>query len=106
MVAALRVEALTKRFGAFKALDQMSFVLEQGEIHALCGENGAGKSTLIRCLSGLWPHSSYDGQIWVADQIAHFSGIKDAEKAGIAVIYQELALVPDMTVSENLFLGA
>ncbi|MCM8531666.1 MAG: sugar ABC transporter ATP-binding protein [Lentisphaeraceae bacterium] len=105
MSFALSVDSLTKEFPGVKALDQLSFSLEEGAVHSLCGENGAGKSTLIKCISGIWPSTSYEGQIDVFGSTANFSGISDSEKAGIAVIYQELALVEDMTVAENIFLG-
>ncbi|WP_395747568.1 sugar ABC transporter ATP-binding protein [Prosthecobacter sp.] len=96
---------ITKRFPGVTALKDVSFDLKEGEIHALCGENGAGKSTLIKLLSGIHPHGSYEGRFDVNGEEAKFATIKDAEKAGIAVIYQELALVEEMTVAENIFLG-
>lgn len=102
----LYVEGLTKRFPGVLALDNVTFDLRRGEVHALCGENGAGKSTLIKTLSGLWPHGSYEGRLSVDGREACFSGTHDAEQAGIAVIYQELALIPEMTVAENIFLGS
>jgi len=102
----LEVVGLTKRFGSVTALNNVSFDLRAGEVHALCGENGAGKSTLIKCLSGIWPGGSYDGEIRVNGKVANFQGIRDTEHAGIAVIYQELALVREMTVAENIFLGS
>ena len=101
----LSVDGLTKRFPGVLALHDLSFSLKKGEVHALCGENGAGKSTLIKCISGIWPHGSYEGGINIGDKEARFKGIEDSEKAGIAVIYQELALVGEMTVAENIFLG-
>ncbi|QTN32423.1 sugar ABC transporter ATP-binding protein [Akkermansiaceae bacterium] len=101
----LETRALTKRFPGVVALDGVSFDLRPGEIHALCGENGAGKSTLIKTLSGIHPAGSYEGEIRVDGQAAHFRNIADAGKAGLAVIYQELALVDDLTVAENIFLG-
>ena len=101
----LTVEKLTKRFPGVLALDNINFDLEKGEVHALCGENGAGKSTLIKCISGIWSHGTYEGKISTVDGAAKFHGIEDSEKAGIAVIYQELALVDSMTVAENIFLG-
>src|SRR5688500_16380388 len=97
---------LTKRFPGVVALDRVSFDLRPGEIHALCGENGAGKSTLIKLLSGLHAHGSYEGELEVAGEPAHFHGIANAERAGLAVIYQELALVDEMSVAENIFIGA
>ncbi len=101
----LSIDNLSKQFGEIKALSQVSFGLIEGEVHALCGENGAGKSTLIKCLSGIWPSDSYEGAILVEGKKTQFKNIVDAEKAGIGVIYQELALVREMTVAENLFLG-
>ncbi|MDZ4405691.1 sugar ABC transporter ATP-binding protein [Prosthecobacter sp.] len=101
----LRAENITKRFPGVTALKDVSFDLREGEIHALCGENGAGKSTLIKLLSGIHPHGSYEGKFEVNGNEARFETIKDAERTGIAVIYQELALVEEMTVAENIFLG-
>ena len=101
----LRAQNITKRFPGVTALKDVSFDLREGEIHALCGENGAGKSTLIKLLSGIHPHGSYEGRFEVGGEEARFATIKDAEKAGLAVIYQELALVEEMTVAENIFLG-
>ena len=101
----LRAQNITKRFPGVIALKDVSFDLREGEIHALCGENGAGKSTLIKLLSGIHPHGSYEGRFEVGGAEARFATIKDAEKAGLAVIYQELALVEEMTVAENIFLG-
>ncbi|MEA3213307.1 MAG: D-xylose transport system ATP-binding protein [Chthoniobacter sp.] len=106
MSAILTARGITKRFPGVVALRDVSFDLRAGEIHALCGENGAGKSTLIKLLSGLHPHGSYEGEFLVSDQPAHFRGIADAERAGLAVIYQELALVEQLSVAENIFLGA
>ena len=102
----LAARGITKTFPGVKALSEVSFDLRPGEIHALCGENGAGKSTLIKVLSGIHPHGSYSGTILVDGEPASFKTVADAEEAGIAVIYQELALVPEMTVAENMFLGA
>jgi len=102
----LTARGITKRFPGVTALRDVSFDLRPGEIHALCGENGAGKSTLIKLLSGLHPHGSYEGELTVGGQPAHFRGISDAGRAGLAVIYQELALVEEMTVAENICLGS
>src|SRR5690606_19056770 len=77
----------------------------EGEIHCLVGENGAGKSTLMKVLSGVYPYGSYEGDIVFAGKEQRFSGIHDSEKAGIGIIYQELALIPEMSVYENIFLG-
>ncbi|MCX7057836.1 MAG: sugar ABC transporter ATP-binding protein [Proteobacteria bacterium] len=101
----LRAEHLTKRFGSVTALADVSFDLRAGEIHALCGENGAGKSTLIKLLSGVHPHGSYQGRFELDGREANFASIRDAQAAGIAVIYQELSCIDEMSVAENLFLG-
>jgi D-xylose transport system ATP-binding protein len=101
----LEVRSLTKRFPGVVALKDVTFQLAAGEVHALCGENGAGKSTLIKLLSGIHPHGSYEGEILVDGQSARFASIRDAEAAGIAVITQEFALVDELTIAENLFLG-
>jgi len=103
--AILETRVLTKRFPGVTALDGVSFYLRPGEVHGLCGENGAGKSTLIKTLSGIHPHGSYEGEILVEGNEARFTGIAEAQAAGIAVIYQELALVNNLTVAENIFLG-
>ncbi|MBL9173756.1 MAG: sugar ABC transporter ATP-binding protein [Verrucomicrobiales bacterium] len=101
----LEARQLTKRFPGVVALNGVSFDLHPGEVHALCGENGAGKSTLIKTLSGIHPLGSYEGEIRVDDRPVSFRSLQDAEAAGIAVIYQELALVEEMSVAENIFLG-
>ena len=102
----LQVDRLTKRFPGVLALKDIRFDLRAGEVHALCGENGAGKSTLIKTLSGIHPHGSYDGTITLEGSETRFAGIHDSEQAGFSVIYQELAMVPEMTVAENIYLGA
>lgn len=101
----LRMSNITKSFPGVRALDGVSFDLQKGEIHALVGENGAGKSTLIKILGGVYPHPQYGGEILIEGQEQRFGGVRDAETAGIAVIYQELSLVKDMSVAENIFLG-
>ncbi len=106
MEKVLEVQTLTKRFPGVTALNQVSFDLVQGEIHALVGENGAGKSTLIKVLTGVHPAGTYDGSLLMNGCPAEFHSIADADAAGIAVIYQELALIGEMTVAENVFLGA
>lgn len=105
MAIALEMKQITKEFPGVKALDEVTFQVKKGEIHALCGENGAGKSTLMKVLSGVYPHGTYKGNIMINGKEQTFRSIKDAEKAGIAIIYQELALVKHMSVTENLFLG-
>lgn len=101
----LEMKNITKEFPGVKALNNVSFRVGEGEIHCLVGENGAGKSTLMKVLSGVYPHGSYTGDILFNGQVQRFSGISDSERAGIAIIYQELALVPEMAVYENIFLG-
>lgn len=101
----LELQDITKRFPGVLALDNVSFKLRAGEIHALVGENGAGKSTLMKVLSGIYPKGSYSGTILLHGTPVEFSDIKESEQHGIAVIYQELALVPYLTVRQNLFLG-
>jgi D-xylose transport system ATP-binding protein len=102
----LRAESIVKKFPGVVALKNVTFDLRAGEIHALCGENGAGKSTFIKLVSGIHAHGSYEGDFLINGQLAKFRSLADAEEAGIAVIYQELALVNDMTVGENIFLGS
>ena len=97
---------ISKEFPGVKALSDVNFKVRQGEIHALCGENGAGKSTLMKVLSGLYSAGTYTGEIRVNGVKQEFRSIADAEKAGIGIIHQELALVKDMTIGENIFLGA
>lgn len=101
----LRAANIVKRFGPVTALSGVTFDLRAGEIHSLCGENGAGKSTLIKTLSGIHAHGSYEGELLLRSQPLRLRGIADAEQAGIAVIYQELALIPELSVAENIFLG-
>jgi ABC-type sugar transport system ATPase subunit len=101
----LEMKNITKTFPGVKALSDVSFRVAQGEVHCLVGENGAGKSTLMKVLSGVYPYGEYTGDIVFDGQVQNFSGIRDSERAGIAIIYQELALVPEMTVYENIFLG-
>jgi putative multiple sugar transport system ATP-binding protein len=101
----LEMKDITKIFPGVKALDEVSFSVRRGEIHCLIGENGSGKSTLMKVLSGLYPHGQYSGDIILNDTVQKFSCINDSEKVGIATIYQELALIPEMTVYENIYLG-
>ena len=104
-VALLHMQAITKDFPGVRALDDVSFEVRSGEIHALCGENGAGKSTLIKILGGVYPHGTYEGRLCINGNEQQFQTVRDAEGAGIAVIHQELALIPEMTVAENIYLG-
>ena len=97
--------SITKEFPGVKALDGVTFDLREGEFHALVGENGAGKSTLMKVLSGVYPAGTYDGEIRIKGEPIRFSNIRDAETAGIAIIFQELSLVKELTVGENIFLG-
>jgi len=101
----LEMRNISKTFPGVRALDGVTFDLHRGEIHALVGENGAGKSTLMKVLGGVYPYPQYEGQILIEGREQRFSGVRDAEKAGIAVIYQELSLVKEMSVAENIFLG-
>lgn len=96
---------ITKEFPGVKALDDVNLVVERGTIHALVGENGAGKSTLMNVLSGIYPYGSYTGDIVYNGEVCRFSKIKDSESKGIVIIHQELALVPQMSIGENMFLG-
>src|SRR5213080_418795 len=101
----LEMKEITKSFPGVKALDGVSFDLNKGEIHALVGENGAGKSTLIKILAGVYPHPQYGGEIVLDGTERRFAGVRDSENAGIAVIYQALSLVKELSVAENIFLG-
>ena len=101
----LEARRLTKRFGGTTALNEVSFDLRPGEIHALCGENGAGKSTLIKLLAGVHPFGSYSGEIRIGGTEARLRSIRDSAAAGIAVIYQELAFIDELSVAANIFLG-
>ncbi len=101
----LEMKNIVKEFPGVKALNNVSFGVKEGEIHCLVGENGAGKSTLMKVLSGVYPYGDYSGQILINGQEQQFHGIRDSEKAGIAIIYQELALFPELTVYENIFVG-
>jgi len=101
----LEMRHIRKEFPGVYALNDAFFNVRKGEIHALVGENGAGKSTLMKILSGVYPHDTYTGEVVIDGQIAAFQSIKDSEKAGVVVIYQELALIKYMNFSENIFLG-
>ncbi|KMO33799.1 ABC transporter ATP-binding protein [Methylobacterium tarhaniae] len=101
----LEMRGITKAFPGVKALDNVNLAVRAGEIHAVCGENGAGKSTLMKVLSGVYPAGSYDGHILFDGEERRFSGIPDSEALGIIIIHQELALVPLLSIAENIFLG-
>ncbi|WP_433280612.1 multiple monosaccharide ABC transporter ATP-binding protein [Micromonospora sp. CA-244673] len=101
----LEMRSITKEFPGVKALADVNLVVRAGEIHAIVGENGAGKSTLMKVLSGVYPYGSYDGQIIYQGAETRFSDIRASENAGIVIIHQELALIPGMSIAENIFLG-
>jgi putative multiple sugar transport system ATP-binding protein len=105
MTDILQMRGITKRFGPVTALRDVNLSVQPGEIHAVVGENGAGKSTLMKVLSGVYPHGSYDGAILYDGQERHFRGINDSEAAGIIIIHQELALIPLLSIAENIFLA-
>jgi len=104
-MALLELKSIVKEFPGVRALDGVSFDLQKGEVHALCGENGAGKSTLIKILCGYYPTGTYQGEILLNGQLVHFKNLRAAEEHGIALIAQELALVPELSIAENLVLG-
>jgi len=99
------MESIGKDFPGVRALDDVTFKVKRGEIHCLVGENGAGKSTLMKVLSGVYPHGSYDGRIVLNGQEQRYHSISDSEAAGVAIIYQELALIPELPIHENIFFG-
>src|SRR5262245_49861987 len=99
----LRFDAIAKTFPGVRALRDVSFACREGSVHALLGENGAGKSTLLKVLSGLYRPDS--GALWLGGRAVAFHNTADALRAGVAVIYQELHLVPELSVAENLYLG-
>jgi len=101
----LEMRDITKTFPGVRALDGVTFDLGRGEFHALVGENGAGKSTLMKILGGVYPYPDYGGEIRIEGAVKQFRSVRDAEAAGIAVIYQELSLIKEMTIGENIFLG-
>ena len=101
----LEMKNITKTFPGVKALDNVNLQVEEGEIHALVGENGAGKSTLMNVLSGVYPYGSYEGDIIYNGEVCKFHHIKESEAKGIVIIHQELALIPYMSIGENMFLG-
>lgn len=101
----LKIANVSKYFPGTQALDNVNLDVYEGDIHAICGENGAGKSTLMKILSGVYPYGSYEGEVyWKGDRVC-FGNVRDSERLGIRIIYQEFTLVPQMTVAENIFLG-
>ncbi|HJR05767.1 MAG TPA: ATP-binding cassette domain-containing protein [Pyrinomonadaceae bacterium] len=101
----LEMRDITKVFPGVRALDGVTFNLRRGELHALVGENGAGKSTLMKILGGVYPHPEYGGEIFIEGVARRFKSVRDSEGAGVAVIFQELSLVQEMSIGENIFLG-
>ncbi len=101
----LEMRGITKEFPGVRALEDVSIEVRRGRIHAICGENGAGKSTLMKVLSGVYPHGTFDGEIVYQGEPVAFGRINDSERAGIVIIHQELALVPELSIAENIFLG-
>lgn len=101
----LEMRNITKTFPGVKALDNVSFSVRRGEIHALVGENGAGKSTLMKVLSGVYPYGSYEGEVYFEGKECRFHDINQSEAVGLVIIHQELALIPYLSITENLFLG-
>jgi putative multiple sugar transport system ATP-binding protein len=105
MAAILEMRGITKTFPGVKALSDVNLVVEEGEIHAICGENGAGKSTLMKVLSGVHPFGSYSGDIVYKGETRRFASIGESEHLGLVIIHQELALAPQLSIAENIFLG-
>src|SRR5215216_4513113 len=101
----LEMREITKSFPGVRALDGVSFDLYKGELHALVGENGAGKSTLMKVLAGVYPFGTYGGEVLIDGEVRHFHSVRDSENAGVAVIFQELSLIKELTIGENIFLG-
>lgn len=101
----LEMKNIIKRFGPITVLKNVNFKVKRGEIHALCGENGAGKSTLMKVLSGVYPFGDYEGDIIYNNEICKFHNIKNSEEKGIVIIHQELALIPKLSIAENIFIG-
>jgi putative multiple sugar transport system ATP-binding protein len=101
----LEINNLTKEFPGVRALENVSLKVKKGEIHSLCGENGAGKSTLTSCISGVYPKDTYEGKVNYKGHETHYHSVKDSEKEGLAIIHQELALSPYLSIYENIFLG-
>ncbi|TXI05332.1 MAG: ATP-binding cassette domain-containing protein [Pseudorhodobacter sp.] len=105
MTVLLDMQGIGKSFPGVRALDRVNLMVKAGEIHAICGENGAGKSTLMKVLSGVYPHGSYEGEIRYDGAVLENRNIRDSEAKGIIIIHQELALVPLLSIAENVFIG-
>ena len=101
----LQMQSITKQFPGVKALDDVTLEVRRGTIHVICGENGAGKSTLMKVLSGVYPYGSYEGKILFMGSEMKFRNIKESESAGIGIIHQELTMIPELSVTENIFVG-
>lgn len=101
----LQMQGITKLFPGVRALDDVNLEVQRGTIHSICGENGAGKSTLMKVLSGVYPHGTYEGKIIYMGNEMAFKDIKESESAGIVIIHQELAVIPELSITENIFLG-
>ena len=101
----LEMKNITKTFPGVKALENVNLKVREGEIHSICGENGAGKSTLMKVLSGVYPHGTYEGDILFQGENCEFKDIKQSEDLGIVIIHQELALIPYLSIAENIYLG-
>lgn len=101
----LQMQSITKLFPGVRALDDVTLEVHRGDIHAICGENGAGKSTLMNVLSGIYPHGSYEGKIILNGEEVAFHSIKESENAGIVIIHQELTMIPELSITENIFMG-
>ena len=101
----LQMREIVKVFPGVRALDGVTLEVRRGEIHSICGENGAGKSTLMKVLSGVYPYGSYEGQIIYNGEEAKFKNIKESENAGIVIIHQELTMIPELSITENIFMG-
>ncbi len=105
MTAILEMRGVSKSFSGVQALRDVNFTVEAGQIHALVGENGAGKSTLMKVLSGVYAHGDYEGSIIFDGEERRFRDVNDSEALGIIIIHQELALIPLMSIAENIFLS-
>ena len=101
----LEMHGITKTFPGVLALSDVNLTVQRGAIHAICGENGAGKSTLMKVLSGVHPHGSYEGSILFEGEQVTFKDLRQSEATGIVIIHQELALIPELSIAENIFLG-